>query len=254
MKSKPPDKSLQTNCKECLFAIYNKDTQTGCMTNRIDMFRNTPRGDVVIEARDEEKEFYVIDGLCNYFRPPKWNDGQPDLEKAQQESQTKFTVLIHADDITKETLSSITTSIKEIDYPKDKISIIISHDIELATEKRIMVRKMYDFFVSKLDIQSSINVYLDPKRQDHEAFRKANCLYFIRTTINENISKNIMKEIDSRLNQHAVRAVVFSNGNTKAISYYVFLTRFADYKDYDEFESVVTEEAKSVDLYCNIKG
>ena len=254
MKSKPPDKSLQTNCKECLFAIYNKDTQTGCMTNRIDMFRNTPRGDVVIEAYDEEKEFYVIDGLCNYFRQPKWNDGQPDLEKVQQESQTKFTILIHADEITKETLSSITTSIREIDYPTDKISIIISHDIELATEKRIMVRSMYNVFVIELGIQSSINVYLHPERQDHEAFRKANCLYFIRTTIHENISKNIMKEIDSRLNQHAVRAVVFSNGNTKAISYYVFLTRFANYKNYDEFESVVVEEAKSVDLYCNLKG
>ena len=60
MKSKPPDKSLQTNCKECLFAIYNKDTQTGCMANRIDMFRNTPRGDVVIEAHDEEKEFVIV--------------------------------------------------------------------------------------------------------------------------------------------------------------------------------------------------
>ena len=252
MKSKPPDKSLQTNCKECLFAIYNKDTQTGCMANRIDMFRNTPRGDVVIEAYDGEKEFYVIDGLCNYFRPPKWNDGQPDLEKAQQESQTKFTVLIHADKITKETLSSTTTSIKEIDYPKDKISIIISHDIELATEKRQMVRKMYDFFVSELDIQSNINVYLDHKRQYYEALRKAHCVYFISTQMHEKIPKNTMKEIDNRLNQQGVRAVVFNNGNTKVISYYVFLTRFADYKDYDEFESVVTEESKSVDLYCNI--
>ncbi len=254
MKSKPPDKSLQTSCKECLFAIYDKDTQTGCVADRIDMFHNTPRGDVVIEAYDKEKEFFVIDALCNYFRPPKWNGGKPDLDKAKKESQTSFTILIYADDITKETVSFMKESIRDIDYPADKISIIISHDIELDVEKKRLVRGMYEFFASKLRIQSSINVYLNPESQDYEAFRKADCLYFIKMSSNDVLPKDMMKEIDDHLNLHAARTVVFSSRGTKAISYYVFLTRFLAYKDYGEFESSVEAEAKSVDLYCDLNG
>ena len=254
MKSKPPDKSLQTSCKECLFAIYDKDTQTGCVANRIDMFHNTPRGDVVIEAYDNEKEFFVIDSMCNYFRPPTWNEGKPDLGKAKKESQTPFTILLCADDVTEESTASIKESIRSIDYPVDKMSIIISHDIELSVEKKRMVRNMYEFFSGNLRIPSNINAYLCPESQAYEAFRKANCLYFIKISPNDALPKNIMKEIDDHLNLRASRAVVFSDGNTKAISYYVFLTRFSNYKDYDEFESSVEAEAKSVDLHCDLKG
>ena len=254
MKSKPPDKSLQTSCKECLFAIYDKDTQTGCVANRIDMFHNMPEGDAVIEAYDKEKEFFVIDSLCNYFRPPKWNGGKPDLEKAKKESQTSFTILICADDMTKEAMPSIKESIRNIDYPVDKMSIIISHDIELSVEKKRVVRSMYEFFASELRIQSSINAYLRPESQAYEAFRKADCLYFIKISPNDVLPKNMMKEIDDHLNLRATRAVMFSDINTKAISYYVFLTRFADYKDYGDFESSVEAEAKSVGLHCDLRG
>jgi hypothetical protein len=253
MKSKPPDKSLQTSCKECLFAIYEKDTQTGCVADRINMFRDTPRGDMVIEAYDKEKEFYAIDGLCNYFRPPKWNEGQPDLEKAKKESQTSFTIIIYADDINKKALSSIRKSLADIDYPPDKMSIIISHDIELPTPKKKMVRSLYES-AGELGIQTSINAYLHPDIQDYEAFRKAHCSYFIKMSSRDTLPKDMMKEIDSKLNQHAARAVVFRHGNSKAISYYVFLTRFSSCKDYNEFESSVEAESKSVDLYCDLKG
>jgi hypothetical protein len=113
---------------------------------------------------------------------------------------------------------------------------------------------MYEFFASKLRIQSSINVYLNPESQDYEAFRKADCLYFIKMSSNDLLPKDMMKEIDDHLNLHAARTVVFSNGGTKAISYYVFLTRFLAYKDYGEFESSVEAESKSVDLYCDLNG
>ena len=254
MKSKPPDKSLQTSCKECLFSIYEKDTQTGCVADRINMFHDTPRGDIVIEAYDKEKEFYVIDGLCNYFRPPKWNEGQPDLEKAKKESQTSFTIIIYADEITWSLWAGLRKSIEDIDYPPDKMSIIISHDIELPVLKKKMVHSLYKFFDKELGIQTSINAYLSPERQDYEAFRKAHCSFFIKMCSHDTLPKDMMKEIDIRLNQHATRAVVFRYGDSKAISYYVFLTRFSNYKDYNEFESSVESESKSADLYCNLEG
>lgn len=63
--------SFQTTCKDCIFAIYDNKTQTGCKMGRLDAYKKV---DVeIIEAYDEDKEFYVINNrLCNYCRNSEW--------------------------------------------------------------------------------------------------------------------------------------------------------------------------------------
>ena len=58
MKSKPSGKMVETSCKECIFAVYENDTQVGCFANRIEKFKEAKE---IIEAYDDEKEFYVRD-------------------------------------------------------------------------------------------------------------------------------------------------------------------------------------------------
>ena len=59
---------IHTPCKTCIFAKYNGDTQTGCGLGRIQPFREQGS---VLEAEDEEKKFYIINGrLCNGFNEP----------------------------------------------------------------------------------------------------------------------------------------------------------------------------------------
>ena len=235
MKSKPPDKTLQTNCKECLFAVYDKNTQTGCMADRISMFQHTPKGNMVIAAYDNEKEFYVIDGLCNYFRPPAWNEGIADLEKAKYESKTKFAIVIHADNINSDNLASIKNSLKHINYMSDKITITISHSISISPQEKQLVRSLFHFCIDDLKINTQINAYLTQKQQDYEAFRRSQCMYFIRIGIDETIPKDMMCNIDKHINQYATRAVMFVKGGVKAILYTVFLTRFFNHLNYSNF-------------------
>lgn len=60
-----------TPCKDCCFAIYEDITQVGCSRNRIEKYKNA--GNEIIEAYDEDKEFYVIKGrLCPYYRNRDW--------------------------------------------------------------------------------------------------------------------------------------------------------------------------------------
>ena len=256
MKSKPQDKTLQTSCKECLFSVYEKNTQTGCLANRIEMFKNTARGDIIIDAYDDEKEFYVVDGLCNYFRPPSWNEGKTDLDKAIDESQTTFFIVIYADQINEDNLSRIQKSIQEIDYEHSKISVVISHDLTMEAQHKKIVTKLYEFLTQDLNIDTKINAYLSETQQDYEAFRKAQGSYFIRLIVADNntVSKHMFRNIDAALNKDAVRAVVFDDGNTVAMAYSVFLIRFKDYEDYNQFESATIVESQSANLYHNLEG
>ena len=255
MKSKPQDKTLQTSCKECLFSVYEKNTQTGCLANRIEMFKQTARGDIIIAAYDDEKEFYVVDGLCNYFRPPSWNKGKADLNKAIDESKTTFSIMIYADQINEDNLSRTQKSIQEIDYEHSKISVVISHDLTMETQQKKIVTKLYEFLAQDLNIDTKINAYLSETQQDYEAFRKVQGLYFIRLVVNDKntVSKNTFSNIDAALNNRAVRAVVFDDGNAVAIAYTVFLTRFKDYEDFNEFQSAIMEESQSVNLYHSLE-
>lgn len=64
---------FNTPCKNCIFAIYKEDTQTECDLNRLEHFR--AKNIEIIEAYDEDKEFYVIkDRLCTSYRGNKWGE------------------------------------------------------------------------------------------------------------------------------------------------------------------------------------
>lgn len=63
---------METPCKNCCFATYEGKTQTGCSLNRLEVLK--ANNVEILEAYDEDKEFFVVKGNCNYGRPQKWLD------------------------------------------------------------------------------------------------------------------------------------------------------------------------------------
>jgi hypothetical protein len=64
-QSLPTIQPIHTSCAKCVFAQYEGKTQTGCTLNRLKGF-----GDAVVEAYDEEGEFFVVNGRrCVAYRP-----------------------------------------------------------------------------------------------------------------------------------------------------------------------------------------
>ncbi len=75
---------IQTSCKNCIFATYNEEgeTQIGCHLNKLELFEKN--GAKIIEAYDEEKEFFVVDGrICMWCRGEDW--GKKHAEKSWEE-------------------------------------------------------------------------------------------------------------------------------------------------------------------------
>ena len=63
--------AIHTPCKNCVFAKYEENTQTGCELDYIEKYKNLESE--ILEVYDNDKEFYVInDKKCLGYREPKW--------------------------------------------------------------------------------------------------------------------------------------------------------------------------------------
>ena len=116
--------SIETSCKNCVFARWKGRRQTGCEANRLSHF--TP-----IEAYDEEKEFYVIPTICTYYRPPIWNNGVADVEKAEEECTISVSAIISLMSLDEDMYDAIYGNMRYPGYYKDKIQYIFFTDESL---------------------------------------------------------------------------------------------------------------------------
>ena len=126
---------IHTPCKICIFALYNdKITQTGCKLNRLKIFKKHKVE--ILEAYDEEKEFYVINNMkCLHWRPENWKWSKSSQRKQQikidEEIAIHYNAIIFTNDNiedTKLTLLSLQkqsllpSNITLVRYPNSKLT------------------------------------------------------------------------------------------------------------------------------------
>jgi len=84
---------ITTSCSDCVFAEYEGKTQKGCKANRIEKLK--ARGHKVIEAHDEDKEFYVIKTVCSAYRGGEWGKSFTDhFAQLQRELEVKLHIIL----------------------------------------------------------------------------------------------------------------------------------------------------------------
>jgi hypothetical protein len=84
---------LFTSCEDCVFASYENKTQTSCKLNRIKKFRE--KNIEVIEAENEDNEFYVVKSFCNCYRNIEWGDNHADHELSiYNENRIRWSAII----------------------------------------------------------------------------------------------------------------------------------------------------------------
>lgn len=83
--------NIITSCKDCCFAKYEELTQTGCELDNIYKINKESFGSV-IEAYDEDREFYVLKRRCFQHRSSEWKSLAKDNWKALLEFETRVTI------------------------------------------------------------------------------------------------------------------------------------------------------------------
>ena len=246
MKSKQPDEHLQTSCKECVFASYEGDTQTGCLAGRIEMFDKQ-----IIEAYDDDKEFYVIDAYCNYFRPPKWNAGKPDVDRASRETNPSVCIAVYTDNISEMNLRKTVDSLSKIKYDKSRLRVVLSQVMTADMSKKKLTTKMYEA-IKRLGIDAKVVTVFTEDLRDHDTLKTQNMGYIVKIKTGDSIPEDMFKKINTSLNEKLKRAVVFESNKVIAISMMAFRLGFHGFKSYDKFEREVRKEAEEIGLFVNV--
>jgi len=251
MKSNHQDSLLQTSCKDCLFAIYEGKTQTGCAANRIETFREQG---YLVEAYDNDSEFYAVECLCNMFRPPKWNEGEADLEKAYEQIKSKFFLMIMLDGIDNNKKEATLESLRSVDYDADCLYICLSQPLEATPEQRLIGTNMFTQIFEELNINCEVLINVQERMREYDAFKKAGgATHYARVDVGTRFPPDLFKKIDKTLNTDLQRAICFQSGDIKVVSFFVFLTRYLNYPTYESYEEELLKDAVSGNLLLELQ-
>lgn len=236
-----PDPTKETSCKECIFAKYDGKTQIGCLADRIEKFK-----DYLIEAYDEDKEFYVIKRFCNLFRFSSWNGGNADVEKAKKETCTTFDILINCNDINEEYKNKILYELKNLNYESKKIKVVFYHLYTLPKEQKRIIK---DLLIDHPNY--TISVVLDEKEfLQLYAQNSGNCFHIIFDQNNIDNISNFINKVNYLINEDMQKFVICRNDKKLAISNMMCRLIYTDlYINYDTNIKSVEENIKNNNLY-----
>jgi hypothetical protein len=217
----------------------------GCLQDRIDKF-----GDSVTGAYDNEKEFYVINRFCNYYRDRAWGYSETDIEKVKLESSISFSILIDCDDICK-TANSTTEYIRGIDYIDNKLDIVLYHNTDNFSKVKDSVASI------ARNCRKTVNISTVSDSQNHflHDYNKKSKSYFhcllksidtagldfahkINNFVNGELGRCFVIEYCGNLfvNNHIYRAVAYLN----------------EYHLYDDVIQKLLDESHKLDRYVKL--
>lgn len=128
--------AISTVCKNCVFAIYDGKTQVGCAFNRTE---KVDQHDIyeLIEAEDEEKEFYILNNhICPYQRTSRWihADDKDIMSRAKEEVYMRWgaILLVNKDSLNIKDISNRIQELKNQDIPPQSAVIVLKTESQIS--------------------------------------------------------------------------------------------------------------------------
>ena len=229
-----------TSCKDCIFYTNSNE----CSAGRLDVFSDK------IISEDPHK----IYGICNLKRLESWQFSKEKdaLDTARKHIMPLFGIAVFdsEDDGTKilETIKKL----KEIDYPKSKIKIVISSRNQDRAEE--IVSALYDLKQKFPHCYVDFHFKKNKKEEEFEAFKKLiKADYFVKLEHEAQIPSDVFLMIDDLINNQMKNAAIFElPKNGSIIMKKVVNSSYPEYNDYDKMTKQLITESKTRNLYYKI--
>jgi hypothetical protein len=242
MKSQQPENLVKTSCKDCAFAIYEENTQTGCAFDRIEKFSKN-----IIEAYDNEKEFYVIDRLCTYFRDKKWGYSLEDKDKVKEESSISFDIIFDCNEIGDDYFETIKRFLVDTSYKKYRV--FLAHEYDKSIDDKII--DLSKFFNPNTTVSCCYKIgefvheqVMKNKTTFHAFINRGNidfCASYL-LKINDEINEKLNKFVVAKIND-----VIFVNNFVYKSFQYI-----KPCYDYSEHVRYIIESIQNTNMYQEI--
>lgn len=248
MKSQQQDQTIKTNCRNCAFAIYdpeNTKTQVGCVHDRIKKFDKD-----VIEAYDEEREFYVINRLCTYYRDIAWGYSESDIEKVKEESAVSFDIIFNCNDLNDHQTQSICDFINYNNYYTSKLNIILAHEHHRYEQAKPRIVEISTN--SKNIFTISVCAYMEEFMS--RTLKNTKKAYHALITQADLLDIDILQKLNSYVNDDMKKFIVAESNGTKFIGNFTYksLNSFEPSLRYYNNVEEILDSCKETSLYIEI--
>lgn len=209
MTYQQPDNKTVTSCKDCVLAVYENNTQVSCFADRIDKVE-------YVEAYDNDKEFYVVERFCNYYRDNKEiyvNNGVPNIEKIKSECRVTFDLLISCNNIDNEYEEKIKKIIETTKDAYDINKVKIHFLYTIGTKENLDRIKKLQSFVP----DSSVSYYSN-QLFFHTLLLKSIKSYHLFITKENVPDHDILNKINNLVNEQLKKLILIENNGVKVIS------------------------------------
>lgn len=195
---------IHTPCKDCVFAKYQENTQVDCELNYISKYKT--KNIEVLEAYDDEKEFYIINGKqCIGYRENKWfssfdlkdNSVNGKVEKFNELNRLDYISVIDLKSISLDELESLLQQTNNVEIrPKKLIIIRYANNMGFPYE---ILREILDKYAK--DYIWRIQTILDPLIGYDSILKNIVSLNYNRFIVSITKHNNDIKKIIEYTNQ-----------------------------------------------------
>ena len=222
----------RTVCRNCIFAIYEGETQTGCKNNIIEGLKDDKNVEI-IEAYDEtKKEFYIIDNFfCMWFRNAEWGLKRKKSKwraEAEKEMQMQYQAIVITNNSIEDLTKTIVSLNKQILKPKH-ITVIrnINDSIRNAQIITLLKEKLKDI---RWRVQSQLQ---DESNPVDDAIQAVAYQYYAVYNAGYVVKNNVFSKLNDKINRDSFRFGVIlgdENGNGRIVSTNIHKLLAGNYK------------------------
>ena len=200
---------LWTSCRDCVFAIYEENTQCGCSTGRLEKFKGI--GVHIVEAQDGEKEYMVIERFCNHYREKNWMTNSKPIRswgriknkektvKKEIQIRCGVVIVLRKETSVQDMEKTILACLKQKEVKPDYIVVVNSSEVphtEVISRMHHTIKKKAVFYAVRTSHnEASLEECIDL------AFVQAKNGYYITFEGGYEPPPNFLDKIDSLINE-----------------------------------------------------
>lgn len=228
------------NCENCVFAITNdKSVQHGCRANRIEQINQTSFKNKGFLIERSTTGFFELKKFCNLYRDEKWlklnksEDTTELLHNARMEILPSFGIVINDSQIRSiDELNHTVQSLLSIEYPHDKLKIIIS----TLTNRNVtdIVKLVNELKQKFIHAEAIIHNHNITRVRDTECFKKlVSCHYFVKTKSGAAFRPDIFTIVDSLINDQLKSICMFETQDISIVLKKLMIEHYLSCESYD---------------------
>lgn len=196
--------NLYTDCKECIFANFTNNIQTGCQLGRLDKF---PKELIVDNG---PKKYFKLTGLCNACRDKEWLEQRGNMNLALKEIAVQVDIVVSVNKDNLNGLQQTIDSIKNCTLAPSCVHFLVDHELRAS--------QIFGTITQLRPLKFNVIQLLEPKTDRFEllemAINRLNGQFVVMYKSGDIILPTYFEKVNSIINAECRKIALIDSDNS----------------------------------------